>query len=91
MPSGIERGHAVLRRRDDGTTTVAVCTAIKNGKPDNIYAKYHGAKNVRVGAGIHLASGGSFRYTPQIVEVSADENGVVYVRAIDSSRGLSLD
>ncbi|MBC6460706.1 hypothetical protein [Actinomadura sp. HBU206391] len=91
MPSGNERGHAVLSQREDGTTTVAVCTAITNGKPDNIYAKYVGVNNVRLGPGIRLTRGDSFRYTRDTVVVSADENGVVHVRAIDSSRGLPLD
>jgi hypothetical protein len=91
MPSGNERGHAVLSQREDGTTTVAICTAIKNGQPDNVYAKYVGVDNVRVGPGIRLTRGDSFRYTSEIVVVSADENGVVHVRAIDSTRGLPLD
>jgi hypothetical protein len=91
MPSGNERGHAVLSQREDGRTTVAVCTAIKNGRPENIYAKFVGVDDVRIGAGIRLTRGDSFRYTREIVVVSADKDGVVHVRAIDSSRGLPLD
>jgi hypothetical protein len=91
MPSGTERGHAVLSPREDGTTTVAVCTAIKNGKPDNIYARFYGAENVRVSPGIRLTRSDSVRYTKDIVEVSADENGVIRVMAINSANGLTLD
>jgi hypothetical protein len=90
MPSGTERGHAVLSRREDGTTTVAICTAITNGQPNNIYARFFGMDTVKVDPALQLTGGESFQYTNEIVEVYADQTGVVHVSAIKPQYGLTL-
>ena len=41
--------------------------------------------------GIRLTRSDSVRYTKDIVEVSADENGVIRVMAINAANGLTLD
>ncbi|MBE1561950.1 hypothetical protein [Nonomuraea africana] len=69
---------------------MAICTAITNGQPDNIYARFFGMATVKVDPALQLTSGDSFQYTNDIVEVYADQAGVVYVSAIKPQYGLTL-
>jgi hypothetical protein len=77
MPAHTDRGIVALIKNQDGTTTVAVCAAVENGRPVNVYAKYVGISDVRVDSSVHLKQAASLRYTDRVVEVAAVPDGVL--------------
>lgn len=87
MPAQTDRGIAALIDNTDGTITIALCAAVRNGRPVNVHAKYVGVPNVRIAPGIRLTRGSSCRYTSQIVEVAPAEDAI-HVRM--PGRGLPI-
>jgi hypothetical protein len=87
MPFPTDRGYAALSQKQDGTTTVMISTSVKGGELVNVFAKHVGVDNVRLGPGVRLRQGSSYRYTDQIVEVFGS-NGVLHVRLPDTRFGL---
>jgi hypothetical protein len=87
MSSPRDRGFAVISNNDDGTMTVAVCSAISNGQPTGVYARHVGVSNVRVGVDVRLVPAGPQRYTDSVVEVYLGD-GVVHVSAPSTLRAL---
>jgi hypothetical protein len=87
MPFPTDRGYVALSKKPDGTTTVMIATGVKAGELVNVFAKHVGVDSVRLGPGVRLRTGSSYRYTEQIVEVSPGE-GELHVRLPDARLGL---
>jgi len=87
MPFPTDRGYVALSEKTDGTTTVMIATGVRSGELVNVFAKHVGVDTVRLGPGVRLRTGSSYRYTEQVVEVSPGE-GVLHVRLPDARLGL---
>ena len=76
MATPTDRGYAVVLDNNDGTTTVMVCTALKNGSPVGTYARHVGVPTVHIDQGVAFRHTAAHRYTTEIVEVFGDNHGV---------------
>jgi hypothetical protein len=65
-----DRGYAMIRTNEDGTSTVLICSSIEHGKPVGIYAKYVMAPSVHIDPGVRLVRTAHSRYTRDVVEVT---------------------
>ena len=74
-----DRGYAVITANPDGTTTLAICTAIEGGKPVGVFARHIQQSNIQVHPNVTLAQGGGYQYTTHVVEVFPAK-GMVLVR-----------
>ena len=83
-----DRGYVVLRKNDDGTTTVMIATEIENGEPVNVFASHVRAAKVRVHPGVRLVDTGTHLHSDKVVEVFPSDDGVLQVRA--PTRRVSL-
>jgi hypothetical protein len=79
MPKHTDRGLIVVHDEADGTTSLAICAKVVDGKPTNVYARYYHAPHLQIAPDVELTTHGRARYTEEIVEV-ASRNGVVTVR-----------
>lgn len=79
MPNQIDRGLLVVHDEPDGTTTLSICANVVDGKPTNVYARYHNAPRVEIDHDVALTTLHGNRFTSEIVEV-ANFNGVVSIR-----------
>lgn len=82
MPNHIDRGLLVVHDEPDGTITLSICAKVVNGKPTNVYARYHHAAHVDIDNAVALTSLHGNRFTTEIVEVSS-RAGIVNVRYPD--------
>jgi hypothetical protein len=80
MPMHPNHGLLVLHDEADGTTSLSICARVIDGKPRDVYARYHRAPRVEVDADVALTRRGRTRFTTEIVEVTSFDDGVVNVR-----------
>jgi hypothetical protein len=85
-----DRGYVVLRKNDDGTTTVMIATAIENGEPVNVFASHVRAAKVRVDPSVHLVGTGTQSHSNKVVEVFPGDDGVLQVRAPSRRASLTI-
>jgi hypothetical protein len=90
MPSGTptDRGYAFIGANDDGTSNVYVAAGITaSGSPEDIIAIHYSRSIITLDPQLTTVPAGSMRHTTEITHVSADADGIVYIRGSRSGLG----
>lgn len=78
----VDRGIAVITEDHTGASTVMVAAAVRNGRPQQVYAVHFKPASVQIAAGAAMRTAGTLRYSEKVVEVTADASGAVTIRPI---------
>jgi hypothetical protein len=89
MPTGTDRGIAVVTRSADGRRTVLVCSDVRGGKPVDVFAMHVGPPSVVIDPAVRLVSAGAVSHTLTMVQVRTDETGAVHIQVPSEIGGLA--
>jgi hypothetical protein len=79
MAHPTDHGFAVIKAGRGGTHNIAICADVVDGAPVRAYAAYYNA-SITFDPAISLKKTSAGHHTTEIVEVSQDEAGGVWIR-----------
>lgn len=81
MVTPTDRGFVFIRKVDDGTAKVIVCTSVANGEPVAPFAVHQRYEALDIAPEVVLTDVGGNLHSTEVLQVYADKDGVVHVSA----------
>ncbi len=86
-----DRGFVFIRKLDDGTEKVIVCASVADGEPVGPFAVHQRFEALAIAPEVTLTDVGGNLHSTEILQVYADEEGVVHVAATPATGQTLLE